>query len=117
MTIFKGDLDCCRLSQSEAANFLNVSIDAVRSWSSGRRSPPDTVLQKMEELFYQIQQAIDEMHKRKERFTVVSEFTADEIRNVFHDIKVISDIPNGSLEHAFNTARLTGRIPEYIRRV
>lgn len=59
MTVFKSALGVCGLSQSEAADFLEVSIDTVKSWCSGRANPPLGVWQLMASLFEQVQDAAD----------------------------------------------------------
>ena len=50
MTLFKLFLQSTGLSTREAARFLNVSPDTVKSWSSGRNNCPDGVLDEMSEL-------------------------------------------------------------------
>ena len=40
MTLFSALLSGLGLSQSEAAEFLEVRIDTVKSWCAGRRNPP-----------------------------------------------------------------------------
>ncbi len=59
VTAFKSSLGVCGLSQSEAADFLDVSIDTVKSWCSGRANPPLGVWQLLASLFEQIQDAAD----------------------------------------------------------
>jgi DNA-binding XRE family transcriptional regulator len=59
MTAFKSSLSICGLSQSEAAEFLEVSIDTVKSWCSGRANPPLGVWQLLASLFEQVQDAAD----------------------------------------------------------
>lgn len=59
-TAFKSAIGICGLSQSEAAEFLSVSIDTVKSWCSGRANPPLGVWQMIASLFEQIQDAADE---------------------------------------------------------
>lgn len=43
MTIFKSAIAICGLSQRDAAEFLDVSVDTVKSWSAGRNPVPDGV--------------------------------------------------------------------------
>lgn len=57
MTTFKACLGLCGLSQSEAAGFLDVSIDTVKSWCAGRASPPLGVWRLLASLFAQIEDA------------------------------------------------------------
>lgn len=59
MTTFKSALNICGLSQSEAAEFLEVSIDRVKNWCSGRANPPKDVWTMLASLFEQIQDAAD----------------------------------------------------------
>jgi len=59
MATFKSAIAICGLSQSEAADFLQVSIDTVKSWCSGRSNPPLGVWQQLSSLFEQIQNAAD----------------------------------------------------------
>lgn len=59
MAAFKSSLSVCGLSQSEAADFLEVSIDTVKSWCSGRANPPRGVWVMLANLFEQIQDAAD----------------------------------------------------------
>lgn len=59
MTTFKSSLGVCGLSQSEAAEFLEVSIDTVKSWCSGRANPPLGVWQLLASLFEQVQDAAE----------------------------------------------------------
>lgn len=59
MTAFKSSIGVCGLSQSEAAEFLEVSIDTVKNWCSGRANPPLGVWQLLASLFEQIQDAAD----------------------------------------------------------
>lgn len=59
MSAFKSALGVCGLSQTEAADFLQVSIDTVKSWCSGRANPPRGVWQMLASLFQQIQDAAD----------------------------------------------------------
>lgn len=50
MTLFKLLLQSTGLSTREAACFLNVSLDTVKSWNSGRNNCPDGALNEMSEL-------------------------------------------------------------------
>lgn len=59
MSTFKSSIGVCGLSQAEAADFLQVSIDTVKSWCSGRANPPLGVWQMLASLFEQIQDAAD----------------------------------------------------------
>lgn len=59
MTTFKSALGVCGLSQAEAADFLSVKLDTVKSWCAGRNNPPLGVWQMLASLFEQIQDAAD----------------------------------------------------------
>lgn len=59
MTAFKSAIGICGLSQSEAAEFLDVSVDTVKSWCAGRANPPLGVWKLLASLFEQIQDAAD----------------------------------------------------------
>lgn len=59
MTTFKSALGVCGLSQTEAADFLQVSVDTVKSWCAGRANPPLGVWQTIASLFEQVQNAAD----------------------------------------------------------
>ncbi|NFV79982.1 helix-turn-helix domain-containing protein [Magnetospirillum aberrantis] len=47
MTAFALLLSLVGLSHREAANFVGVSIDSVRGWINGRRTPPAAVLDEL----------------------------------------------------------------------
>lgn len=47
----------CGLSLAEAADFLDVSADSIRSWSSGRRSAPQGAIDEMRALYRAIEDA------------------------------------------------------------
>ena len=60
MTAFKSALGICGLAQTEAAAFLDVSIDTVKSWcAEGPSSPPRDVWLRLADLFDHIQDAAD----------------------------------------------------------
>lgn len=59
MTTFRHALMICGLSHAEAADFLGVRIDTIKSWSSGRRTVPTGAWQMLAELYEQIQDAAD----------------------------------------------------------
>ena len=50
MTLFAEILRGCGLSQREAADFLDVRIDTLKSWGSGRNGAPAGVLAALHEL-------------------------------------------------------------------
>lgn len=60
MTPFSTLCAVCGLSQREAADFLRVRLDTVKSWGSGRDEAPTGVLAALAELDRRIQQAADE---------------------------------------------------------
>lgn len=55
MTTFKSALSICGLSQAEAADFLQVSIQSVKDWSRGKSGPPLGVWLQLSSLFEQMQ--------------------------------------------------------------
>ncbi len=59
MSAFKSAIGVCGLSQTEAADFFQVSLDTVKSWCSGRSNPPLGVWQMLASLFEQVQEAAD----------------------------------------------------------
>lgn len=59
MSTFKSAIAVCGLSQSEAAEFLGVSLDTVKSWCQERRQVPKGVWKMMAELFERVQDAAD----------------------------------------------------------
>lgn len=50
-------LDRCGLSHREAADFLDVRVDTIRSWSIGRNRTPAGVIDELRALYAQIEQA------------------------------------------------------------
>lgn len=59
MSAFKSSIGVCGLSQREAAEFLDVSLDTVKSWCAGRANPPLGVWTMLASLFEQVQEAAD----------------------------------------------------------
>lgn len=59
MATFKSAISLCGLSQQGAADFLQVSLDTVKSWCAGRNNPPLGVWQQLASLFRQIERAAD----------------------------------------------------------
>lgn len=55
MSVFKAAIGACGLSHREAADYLGVSLDSVKSWSIGRVNPPMRVWVLLASLFEQIQ--------------------------------------------------------------
>jgi hypothetical protein len=51
----------CGLSHREAATFLNVRLDTVKSWSSGRNRAGDGVIAELRALYERIDRAAAEM--------------------------------------------------------
>lgn len=58
-TIFSLLCQVCGLSHREAAAFLEVRLDTVKSWSAGRNCTPDAVLDQLAELAALIDEAAD----------------------------------------------------------
>ena len=54
-TTFAAAIQLCGLSQQEAADFLGVRLDTVKSWSSGRNPPPAGVWAMLAQLWVQIE--------------------------------------------------------------
>jgi hypothetical protein len=57
MTPFSAMQSLCGLSNREAADFLSVSEDTVKSWRLGRRDPAATVITELHNLWTVIDQA------------------------------------------------------------
>ena len=51
VTPFKRALEACGLSQREAAEFLAVRLDTLKSWCSGRREPPPGAWDQLRDLY------------------------------------------------------------------
>ena len=66
MTYFKSAISACGLSQQDAAEYLSVSINTVKSWCQGRRHTPIGVWAQLSGLYLEIEQtAIAETEKIK----------------------------------------------------
>jgi len=59
-TMFKLVCDSCGLSIREAAKFLDVKLDTAKSWSSGRNTAPESMIDKLIELSVRIDVAAQE---------------------------------------------------------
>jgi plasmid maintenance system antidote protein VapI len=57
----------CGLSQREAAEFLKVRIDTIKSWCAGRNVAKPNVLAELRELYAKIQAAADKLAQDNER--------------------------------------------------
>lgn len=57
MTTFKSAIAICGLTAREAADFLSVSHDTVKSWSQGRNAPPMGVWRDLAGLYARIANA------------------------------------------------------------
>lgn len=53
----------CGLSLREAADFLDVRPDTIKSWSTGRRCPPDDTITALRDLYARIEKAAAEAVK------------------------------------------------------
>lgn len=60
MSTFKAAIALCGLSQAEAADFLQVGLDSIRSWCTGRRVPPVGMWKQLASLYRQIERAADD---------------------------------------------------------
>lgn len=58
-TAFKKTISICGLTQSEAANFLGVRIDTVKSWCADRNTPPAGAWRELADLYDQMQCAVE----------------------------------------------------------
>lgn len=59
MTPYALYLQACGLSHREAADFHNVRLDTVKSWSAGRNAAPPGALTELRELYATIARASD----------------------------------------------------------
>jgi DNA-binding XRE family transcriptional regulator len=59
-TLFLLLLNSCGLSQKEAADTLDARLDTIKSWSSGRRTPPPNVLALLRHLASYIDRRADD---------------------------------------------------------
>ncbi|QKV17842.1 helix-turn-helix domain-containing protein [Oricola thermophila] len=50
-TPFAQMLSICGLSQSEAADFLNVPLNTIKKWGQGRNDPPLGVIKELADLY------------------------------------------------------------------
>lgn len=66
MTSFTLLIDRCGLSLREAAEFLCVRPDTVKSWSSGRNPAPAAVLGELRALYAMIERAAGELIEQAE---------------------------------------------------
>lgn len=79
MTVFSLLCQVCGLSTREAAAFLNTRPDTVKSWSSGRRTPPETVLSELATLADQIDEAADNVIEVIQSNVAVQQSAPDKI--------------------------------------
>ncbi len=56
MSTFGRSLQICGLSQQGAADFFDVRLDTVKSWSSGRRQPPAGVWKMLAALYKSVEE-------------------------------------------------------------
>jgi len=59
MTLFSAILGHLGLSQPDAANYLDVRLDTIKSWCSGRRTPAIGAVDKLYKLAERIETAAD----------------------------------------------------------
>lgn len=59
MTTFASALRICGLSLQEAADYFDVRLDTVKSWSAGRNPAPDGVWMMLADLWQRIENAAD----------------------------------------------------------
>ncbi len=73
MTLFALLRDRCGLSHREAAEFLGVRLDTVKSWSSGRNPCPPGVIEALRSLYRSMDRAASEavkLHKKQRAGTL-----------------------------------------------
>lgn len=58
-TAFKQAIAICGLSQQEAAEFLDVRLDIVKSWCSDRNTPPEGAWAELAELYDRMDEAAE----------------------------------------------------------
>lgn len=58
MTLVSALITACGLSNREAANYLDVRLDTLHSWSSGRRTAPDGAVRQLAQLYVDVLDAI-----------------------------------------------------------
>lgn len=58
-TLFALLIQVCGLSHREAAAFLDVRLDTVKSWSTGRNPTPARVVEELGNLAFAIEEAAD----------------------------------------------------------
>lgn len=61
ITVYSLLLERCGLSHREAAEFHNVRLDTVKSWSSGRNPAPAGALAELRALYARIEKAANEL--------------------------------------------------------
>jgi len=58
-TTFAASLQLCGLSQQEAADYFDVRLDTIKSWSAGRNAVPSGVWDMLADLWRRIEDAAD----------------------------------------------------------
>lgn len=96
---FSYALSACGLSDGDAASYLQVSVDSIRSWKNGRRKVPSTAWQSIATLHTQIQNSADAISKRLRTDRDASD---DQLL-----IGVHNDLPNGARRMALAIASLS----------
>ena len=66
MTLVSALISACGLSNREAAKYLDVRLDTLHSWSSGRRTPPDGAVHQLAQLYVDVLDAIDRSDPKAE---------------------------------------------------
>lgn len=59
MTLFKSAIAICGMSQGEAADWLGVSPETVKSWCQGRRGVPDGVWDELAALYVDMRDSVE----------------------------------------------------------
>ena len=75
MTLFKSLLQRTGMSQTDAADFLNVPVQRIKNWSAGRQDAPKGVLEDIRELLNHIFQQAE---------TAISDWRSNELETSDH---------------------------------
>src|SRR5262249_48206923 len=82
----------CGLSQREAAEFLKVRIDTVKSWCAGRNVAKPAVLAELRGLYASIQAAADQLAQDNRRLLELQRERGDEPRGIVFGLAETDDI-------------------------
>jgi hypothetical protein len=82
----------CGLSQREAAEFLKVRIDTVKSWCAGRNVAKPAVLAELRRLYASIQAAGDKLARDNERLLELQRERGVEQRGIVFGVAETDDV-------------------------